>query len=187
MATEENEKLNRLLQGAAAGRETDFRRFYELTAPAILASLLRLTRDRHHAEDLLQEAMVTVWNRAGEFDANVATAKTWVTTIARRKALDVLRGHRRRSEILHDDADDIRSTLGLKQDDAAAAPESSVTDERLNRCLEKLQPDAAACIRSAYLDGLTFAEISAGIERSLGTVKSWVRRGLQSLKTCMQQ
>lgn len=187
MTTVNHPRLDLLLSQAAAGDDAAFRDFYDATSPIILAVLLRLTSDRYQAEDLLQEAMVTAWDRAGEFDASRASAMTWVTMIARRKALDMLRGQRRRKEILHDGADDIRTTLGLEQNVAATAPESSATKDRLLACFDKLQPDCAACIRFAYLEGLTFAEISDRVERSMGTVKSWVRRGLAKLKRCMQQ
>lgn len=187
MSDLDNETLNALLAKAAAGDEKAFRRFYDQTAPVILAVLLRLMRDRYHAEDILQDTMVTAWNKASEFDPAQASAKTWITMIARRRGLDLLRGSSRRREILHDDAANIRVTLGLEKDDDAAITESSATAGRLEFCFGELNGDAAACIRSAYLDGLTFSEISDLFEKSLGTVKSWVRRGLTKLRECMGQ
>lgn len=187
MAQLNSDALNKLVLRAADGDETAFRRFYDLTAPAILAFLLRLTRDRYHAEDVLQESMVIAWNRCAEFDPQRASAKTWITTIARRRALDLVRGRARRAEILHDGAPDIRTTLGLESSDGETAPESTATTDRLENCFAELNADAALCIRYAYLDGHTFTEIANRVERSLGTVKSWVRRGLSRLKECMQR
>lgn len=181
------DQLNALMSAAARGDETAFRRFYDLSAPSILAFLLRLLGDRYHAEDVLQESMVTAWNRAREFDPERAAATTWITTIARRRALDILRNHARRAEILHDDADNVRSVLGLEDDTGPPAIESDTTGGKLTVCMGELSPDAAACVRYAYLDGLTFSEIAATVERSVGTVKSWVRRGLVKLKACMQR
>ena len=178
-------ELDTLMQRASARDEAAFRRFYELTAPTVLAFLLRMLKDRFHAEDVLQETMVIAWNKAGEFDPAIASAKTWITTIARRRALDLLRSRKRRDEVMHDDAADIRDAFGLDQSLSPDAPESSATVQRLVLCFDRLNQDAAACIRFAYLDGLTFAEIAARVDRSLGTVKSWVRRGMAKLQECM--
>lgn len=192
MALPENHELNELMQLAANGDEAAFRRFYDLCAPSILAFLIRLLKDRFHAEDVLQDAMVVAWNSAPDFDQRLASARTWITTIARRRAIDHLRSRKRQQEILREDAGDIRSIMGLDNssldnDESRSAAESRLTENRLAFCFAELSGDAAACIRFAYLDGLTFPEISRHIDRSLGTVKSWVRRGLQSLRECMQR
>ena len=96
---QENE-LDRLMQRAGAGDEAAFRRFYDATAPAILAFLMRMLRDRFLAEDVLQETMVTAWNKARDFDPSLAAAKTWITTIARRRALDLIRSRSRHAEVM---------------------------------------------------------------------------------------
>ena len=186
MAEREPTELDNLMLRASEGDETAFRRFYELTAPAILAFLLRMLPDRFHAEDVLQDAMVIAWNKAAEFDPERAAAKTWITTIARRRALDVLRSRKRRDEVLHDGEADIRQMLGLDQPAMGDSPESTATAKRLAGCFGELNSDAAACIQFAYLDGLTFNEIADQIDRSLNTVKSWIRRGLDKLQACMQ-
>jgi RNA polymerase sigma-70 factor (ECF subfamily) len=177
-------ELDALLQSAGSGDSIAFRRFYDATSPAILAFLSKMLPDRHAAEDVLQESMVIAWNRASDFDPKLAAAKTWITTIARRRALDVIRRRKRRDEV-HGDDTSIRLVLG---DDAATTTdaESRATAERLAHCFDEIGSDAATCIQYAYLYGLTFAEIAEQIDRSLGTIKSWVRRGLQKLRSCMQ-
>ena len=178
-------ELDTLLLGAGGGDAVAFRRFYDATSPAVLAFLLKMLPDRHAAEDVLQESMVIAWNRAADFDPKRASAKTWITTIARRRALDVIRRRTRRAEVLADDTS-IRLMLG---DDVEGTtdPESRATAERLAHCFDEIGSDAATCIQYAYLYGLTFNEIAEQIDRSLGTIKSWVRRGLQKLKSCMQR
>ena len=178
-------ELDGLLLSAGGGDSVAFRRFYDATSPAVLAFLLKMLPDRHAAEDVLQESMVIAWNRSSDFDPELAAAKTWITTIARRRALDVLRRRKRRAEVLGDDTS-IRLMLG---DDIAPTtdPVSRATAERLAHCFDEIGSDAATCIQYAYLHGLTFAEIAEQIDRSLGTIKSWVRRGLQKLKSCMQR
>jgi len=179
-------ELDQLMLLAGAGDETAFRRFYDLTSPAILAFLFRMLSDRFHAEDVLQEAMVIAWNKAHEFDPNRAAAKTWITTIARRRALDLLRSGKRRDGVLHGGQADIRLVLGQDEPSGTTSPESAATEQRLADCFGQLSSDAAACIQYAYLDGLTFVEIAEQINRSLNTVKSWIRRGLDKLQACMQ-
>lgn len=187
MTMADPDQLNALMSDAARGDEAAFRRFYDLSSPSILAFLLRLLNDRYHAEDVLQESMVIAWNRAHEFDPARAAATTWITTIARRRALDILRNQSRRAEILRDEASEVRSVLGLEDAADAPAVESDATGGRLTVCMGELSSDAATCVRYAYLDGLTFSEIATTVERSVGTVKSWVRRGLAKLKECMQR
>jgi len=185
MVDTSRKELDALLLSAGGGDSVAFRRFYDATSPAVLAFLVRMLPDRHAAEDVLQESMVIAWNRSSDFDPKLAAAKTWITTIARRRALDVIRRRKRREEVLGDDTS-IRLMLG---DDAETStdPESRATAERLAHCFEEIGSDAATCIQYAYLYGLTFSEISGQIDRSLGTIKSWVRRGLQKLKACMQR
>lgn len=185
MATRQMDELDTLMLQAGKGDEAAFRRFYDAAAPAINAFLLRLLKDRYLAEDVLQEAMVVAWNRADEFDPELAAAKTWITTIARRRALDLLRNQRRREEILDESTGDIRSVLALENSESTI-PESDATAKRLALCFSELRSEAATCIQFAYLDGMTLREIALRIDRSLNTIKSWVRRGLTQLKTCMQ-
>ncbi|HEY5624438.1 MAG TPA: sigma-70 family RNA polymerase sigma factor [Gammaproteobacteria bacterium] len=186
MAAASHTDLDDLLIRSGSGDEAAFRRFYDQTSPAILAFLLRMLPDRFHAEDVLQDTMVVAWNKAREFDPELAGARTWITTIARRRALDVLRSGTRQREIIKGGADDIRSVLSLDDDGSPSLPESSVTANRLAHCFGELSAESAACIRFAYLHGLTFSEIAEQIDRSLNSVKSWVRRGLAKLKACMQ-
>lgn len=186
MTNTDNEKLNALMLQASAGDEAAFRRFYDLVAPYLLAFLLRMMRDRYEAEDVLQESMVVAWNRASDYDPGIATAKTWITTIARRRALDILRRRKRRDEVLRDDAADIRLVFG-DGDVSDPDTESTATANRLVHCFGEIGSDAATCIQYAYIQGLTFSEIADQVDRSIGTVKSWVQRGLGKLKKCMQR
>lgn len=187
MTDRTSNELDNLLERASRGDQLAFRRFYDLTAPTLLALLMRMLKDRFQAEDVLQDAMVTAWNRAADFDPERASARTWITMIARRRGLDLLRSSNRRQAIVASAAFGIREVLGQSDDTAESTPESSATETRLAECFGKLNSDAASCIRCAYLDGLTFSEIADHIGRSLGTVKSWVRRGMVKLQACMQR
>ena len=187
MAADASNDIDQLLLRAGAGDEAAFRRFYDQVAPAVLAFLLRMLRDRHEAEDVLQESMVVAWNRALDFDPQLASAKTWITTIARRRALDVLRRRKRHTQALEADADDIRRMLGNDADEVDGETVSEATAKRLSHCFGEIGADAATCIRYAYMYGLTYPEIASYLDRALGTVKSWILRGLKNLRACMER
>jgi len=186
MAQRNTNELDRMMMLAGTGNEAAFRQFYDRTAPTLNAILLRMLKDRFQAEDVLQDAMVIAWNKAADFDPAKAGAKTWITTIARRRALDLLRSRKRRDEVMQEGAADIRDALSQSENASASSPESSATERRLEHCFGELSGDAATCIRFAYLEGLSFPEIAARIDRRLGTVKSWIRRGVSKLKECMR-
>ncbi|MEM7276739.1 MAG: sigma-70 family RNA polymerase sigma factor [Pseudomonadota bacterium] len=179
--------LNDLMQRAATGDELAFRSFYDSVSPAVLGFLLRMLNDRHEAEDILQDTMVIAWNRAAEFNPKLASAKTWITTIARRKALDILRRHNRQSDVLRSDAADIRQVLNVEAQATSAENESGATMQKLMACFDKIGENAATCIQHAYIDGMSASEIAKHLDRALGSVKSWLRRGMINLKTCMQR
>ncbi len=180
-------ELDQLMLSAGRGDVAAFRQFYDAAAPSVLAIVLRMLKDRFVAEDVLQEAMVTAWHKADQFDPGRAAATTWITTIARRRALDVLRSAKRYDTLLVDQAADIQDVF--ERDDAPVHTdaESAETARRMQRCFGQLQSGAAQCIRLAYLDGLTFSEIAARTTNSINTVKSWVRRGMVRLQGCMQR
>jgi RNA polymerase sigma-70 factor (ECF subfamily) len=179
--------LNRLLYRSGRGDERAFRALYDAAAPRIMAIALRLLNDHHQAEDVVQQTMIAAWNSASDYDPDRAQAVTWLTSIARYRALDLLRKTGRQLSILNRDKETVLSVLGHDEPFRTSDPIPSQTVRRLERCLGEISRDQAGCIQLAFLDGLTFAEIAAQLERSIGTVKSWVRRGLQTLRECVEQ
>lgn len=187
MSAREATELDQLMLRAGQGDRAAFRRFYDRAAPSVLAIVLRMLKDRFVAEDVLQDAMVTAWHKADQFDPSRAAATTWITTIARRRALDVLRSGKRYNALLHDQAPDIREHYEQGTGEVRTDEESTATAVRLEQCFRQLQAGAAQCIRLAYLDGLTFAEIASHTKHSINTIKSWVRRGMARLQGCMRR
>jgi len=171
--------LEHLLAHCALGDRTAFQALYDRTAPQIYASLLRLLRRRDAAEDVLQEVFVSVWRRAGDYRADKGRPLTWLTSIARYRALDILRRQRRELP-LPDDADSIGDPEGEQPEIV-----DSRSENRLASCMEQLGPEQQKCIRLAYVDGLAHSDIARSLSTPLGTVKSWLRRSLQALKQCM--
>jgi RNA polymerase sigma-70 factor (ECF subfamily) len=170
--------LEHLIARCALGDRTAFQTLYDRTAPQIYASLLRLLRRRDAAEDVLQEVFVAVWRRAGDYRADKGRPLTWLTSIARYRALDILRRQRRELP-LPEDVD----AIGDTEEQPGVVDGRSAN--RLASCMEQLGPEQQQCIRLAYVDGLAHSDIARSLSTPLGTVKSWLRRSLQALKQCM--
>lgn len=173
--------LLRAMDGVANGNRSSLKAVYDATNAKLFGVILRLVGDRENAEDILQEVYVKVWHRAGRFDASRASPITWLSTIARNTAIDHLRRSGRRPETATDEMPEIA-------DDAVRVDEMLCTQEdnaALRKCLEELQPDHRRSIRLAFFDGLTHSQLSERMNVPLGTMKSWIRRGLQNLKGCL--
>jgi RNA polymerase sigma-70 factor (ECF subfamily) len=144
---------------------------------------MRILRTRAVAEDALQDAFLRIWQQAGQFNSHKGRAMAWMVSIARNRAIDLQRGTR--PTVLLDAAE----LAGAEQ--LRVAPESDTTEyggaqAALARCLELLGAAQRQCLVLAYQHGLTQDKIAQSVGQPLGTVKSWVRRGLQSLKACIE-
>ena len=176
-------ELEGLLVRCAAGEAAALETLYARVAPLLLALLVRMLKRRDLAEDVLQDVFVKVWREARQFDRLRGRPLAWLVSIARYRAIDLQRSRRpvlALSEIQLElepqlqlpDPSDGAATLGL-----GAA---------LFRCLEQLAAPQRRCLILAYQDGLTHGEISRAVGEPLGTVKSWVRRSLLSLRRCIE-
>lgn len=183
-----NLDANRSLISAAlaripAGDRAALQTVYRLTSAKLFGVALRILGDRGEAEDVLQEVYVTVWRKAGDFDASRASPMTWMIAIARNRAIDRLRATKRgRSMAPIDDAVEIADA----QPTAADALEMSEDNARLHRCLDGLAKDERAALRGAFFDGNTYEELAQRADIPLGTMKSRIRRAMMKLKACLQ-
>jgi RNA polymerase sigma-70 factor (ECF subfamily) len=176
-------QLAAALVRVAGGDRAALRVVYQDTSAKLFGVCLRILKDRGEAEDVLQEVFVTVWRRAASFDPGRASPITWMVAIARNRAIDRLRASAvsRRMEPI-ESADAV-------SDPAPAAVERvelAQQHQRLSRCLEELEARHASAIREAFLDGTTYEELAARMSVPLGTMKSWIRRGLLKLRTCLE-
>lgn len=177
----ERAELVAALARVAAGDRAALRDVYRRTAPKLFGVCLRISQDREAAEDILQDVYLKVWNRAGRFDETRASPITWLCAIARNTAIDWRRAHGG-PELLSDD-----HAAGVA-DERATAEETIGTDQeraRIFHCLNGLDAKQGGAIRSAFFDGLTYAELAERMKVPLGTMKSWVRRGLLQLRECL--
>ena len=176
-------QLAAALARVAVGDRTALRMVYQDTSAKLFGVLIRILNDRSEAEDVLQDVYVTVWRKAGSFDPGKASPITWLVAIARNRAIDRLRAGAvsRRMEPI-EAAEDVR-------DDAPAAAEileRSQESARLATCLGELEERQSTAIRSAFMDGNTYEELAQRMSVPLGTMKSWIRRGLLKLRACLE-
>ena len=180
-----NRELLDLLHGCALGRQSDFARLYELVSPQLFAVLMRILKRRDLAEDALQDAFASVWRNAASYTAERGAPMTWLVSIARYRALDMLR--QRRQEVPLDAEVGGERVEEALLGDAEDSDELSHAEARvLKRCLDRLQQAQRNSLSFAYFQGLTHDEIAVRLQAPIGTVKSWVRRGLQNLKRCLE-
>lgn len=171
------------VEACARGDAEALRALYERESRWLLGVANRIVRDRHTAHDVLQEAFVQIWQRAGTYQRALGSARGWVYTVVRHKALDEARRASRETP-----AGDLRDALSEQPDEAAfdaSALSGHADAAALTRCLDALDTQKRDCIVSAFVEGLTHDQIATRLAAPLGSVKSWIRRGLLSLKACL--
>lgn len=185
-----NERLTRLLARTAARDHAAFKELYDLTSAHLFGVALRILNRRDRAEEVLQEAYVNVWNQAGSYAAGLSAPMTWLTSVVRNKALDWLRHLKRADEstvVLIDDAgEDYLDQMADPRADPQELLSQATDGLRLRHCLGTLDAPQRQSLALAYYDGLSHSELAAHLNAPLGTVKAWVRRGLDKLKQCLE-
>lgn len=167
-------ELVKLLDRTGGGDRDSLKLLYAATSAKLFGVIVRILHERGDAEDVLQEVYLTVWRKAAEFDPSRASPITWLVTIARNRAIDRLRARGSRPTSPLDLAAEIRD----ESPDAEALLDTADDVKRVQRALATLEPRHAAVIRSAYYEGLTYEALSQREGVPVGTLKSWVRRGL---------
>jgi RNA polymerase sigma factor (sigma-70 family) len=175
-----DEQLIRLLSAVAQGDQSAFERLYKLTAAKLYAVSLQLLQRRDWAEDAVQEAYVRIWNSAGDYQQEKGSVVTWMVSIVRYRALDMLRAAKTRDEKSDDGYEEVHEH----------SPEREFYQERdrvqIDDCMDHLEEEQKNAIQLAYFRGFTHSEVCSRLNSPLGSVKSWIRRGLQRLKRCLE-
>ncbi len=179
MSPDQAVSLVDLLRAVANGDRASFRELYAEAGGRLFAVCLRLMRNREEAEDVLQEAFIRIWERSYLFDPARGDALGWMATIARNCAVDRLRRPGRRN-LPFDEA-------VAEEIDAKAALPDTLSAVALRHCLENLRPEYREVIVLSYINGMTHDDLAQALGRPSGTVKSWIRRGLEQLKGCMDR
>ncbi len=183
MPNTSRDHLARRLYAVAEGDREALREVYDLTSAKLFGVCLRILNDRVEAEDVLQDVYVTVWHKAGRFDAERASPITWLATIARNRAIDRLRALGPARAVASDL--DAAEAVADETPDALAQLEASDEAARLKSCLEELEGRARSAILGAFFGGRTYDDLACEAGVPLGTMKSTIRRGLIRLKGCL--
>ena len=186
--------LAEMLARVALGDRAAFERLYRATSSALLGVIVRIQRDRAQAEDLLQDVFVNIWRAAQGFDATRAQPMTWLISIARNRAIDSLRRQKTEPRTVsshgHDDDGNDTSLVDAVPSDAAGPLEllqDAAQARAMTRCIGVLSAEQQQCVALAYYQGLSHSEVAQHLAQPLGTVKSWVRRALMTLKECLER
>ncbi len=175
-------RLKVLLLACANGNKRAFEQLYERTSTTLFKLLMRILKRPDLAQDCLQEVYLKIWNNAGEYRSNVAAPLTWMSSIARYQAFDLLR--RRRREVEEDRPNEVAWQAGFENSVEDAIAENSDRD-RLESCLRMMNSDHRQIFSLAYFRGLSHTEVAQQTDLPMGTVKTWISRGLKSLRQCM--
>ncbi len=184
------EHLRSLLQATARGDQRAFSELYRATSSHLYGLLLRMLQRRDWAEEALQDCFIKVWQKAETYEADKGAPLTWLLSVARYRALDLLRV--KRPEVELPDGEEGSSTLppltlqDEGQDPLARASETQGI-ARMRECLKELPSEQREAVLLAYYEGYTHQELAARMNAPLGTVKSWVRRGLARLREALDR
>ncbi len=178
------EHIEMLLGRCARHRdERALQELYQLVSSQLLGILMRILRRRAVAEEALQDVMVKIWERADQYDAYRGRAMAWITTIARYRAIDLLRRQQATATALEDTPAD--ALVDSNANDFVDATTSNRLQKALKDCFVRLSAEQRRCLELAFVDGYSHEQIAGEIASPLGTVKSWIRRGLANLKRCL--
>lgn len=181
---QQDHDLHDWLRAVAAGDRRAFEALYRRTSAKLFGVCLRILGERGIAEEVLQDVYLTIWRKAGQYDAGRAAPVTWLAMIARNRAIDRLRSARiERASVPIDLAADLPDEGATVLERALVAADG----RRLHDCLDELGDEQRRAIRIAFLEGSTYEEFASRSGTPLGTVKSWIRRGLLKLRDCLQR
>lgn len=181
-------QLIALIERIAAKDEAALRDLYDLTASKLYGLALRVVSSRDHAEDVLQEAFLNIWRIAGDYRASLSPPMAWMGVIVRSRALDFLRRRASERADITLELDDVLSdSLAGDSANPMDTAQASELACALHECLRKLEPKQREVVSLAYLRDLSHGELASQLKLPLGTVKTWIRRGLGQLRICMAQ
>ena len=182
--SEFDEQLQSLLGRCAAADADALQRLYALVSPILFGCVTRILRRRALAEEALQDVFISIWQQAGQFSALRGRPMAWMMSIARYRAIDLLRRERFAPVSVAELPE--RFTTGAESESEGGSAAWLPSAELMERCLALLSDMQSRCLELAFVDGSSHEDIARLVGSPLGTVKSWIRRGLRSLRQCLE-
>jgi RNA polymerase sigma-70 factor (ECF subfamily) len=180
-AQEADEQLKELLHRCASADAVALERLYRLVSPAIFGCLTRMLRRRSLAEEALQDVFVIIWQRSAQYRPERGRPMAWLMSIARYRAIDLLRRERLAPLLAVEGV--AQGSIDSEEDENSRT--DPIGEALLERCLALLTVQQRRCLELAYVEGNSHDDIARLVGSPLGTVKSWIRRAMQSLKACL--
>ncbi len=146
-----------------------------------------MLQNKEYAEEALQDAYVSIWHKADYYKEGQGTVLTWMVSIVRYRALDIIRHKKVRKEqsLFTQKIDEPSSDELSFESSSYSASHSNIKSEKIDSCMDQLEASQRQAIHLAYFNGLSHSEVVSYLEKPLGTIKSWIRRGLSSLQRCL--
>ncbi|HBJ86222.1 MAG TPA: hypothetical protein DDZ88_20630 [Verrucomicrobiales bacterium] len=176
----------RLLKRIAERDPASFQAFYKKYSGLIFASISNVLNDHHDTEDVMQEVLVQVWNKAHLYESRKGKPLTWLTTLARNRAIDRIRSKQRRSRLNDDFETENKKDQFEFEPSGHENLEFKERDGILHQAVSRLTPDQREAIELTYFSGLTQAEVAERLHEPLGTIKARIRRGVNRLETLVK-
>ncbi|MCW5672238.1 MAG: sigma-70 family RNA polymerase sigma factor [Hydrogenophaga sp.] len=186
MSDQPDDTLIALIDRIAQRDEAALKGLYDLVSSKLYGLSLRVVNKHEWAEDVLQETFLQIWRSAGDYRASLSPPMAWLGLIVRSRSLDALR--RRSAERAHltDEIDDVMAdTMEGSSPNPMDVSLASQQAWALHQCLGRLESRQREVVSLAYLRDLSHSELAEQLKLPLGTVKTWIRRGLDQLRTCM--
>lgn len=166
--------------------ELALRELYDCTSGKLYGLAVKVTGNREWAEDVLQEAFLTIWRSAGDYRATLSPPLAWMGMIVRSRALDFLRRRQaERADAVQELDDTVSETVAGDAPNPMDTTQASEQAWALHECMRKLEARQREVLSLAYLRDLSHSELAEQLKLPLGTVKTWIRRGLDQLRGCM--
>lgn len=174
-------ELSSLLASVARRDEAAFERLYEATSAKLYGVVLRILKRQDLAEEVIQDAYVKIWNSAGQFNPGLSSPITWMASIARNRAIDVVR---KRSEI---SIEEEPSAMDVAADTPDPLARKDMTEElqRIMDCIGQLEPQRQRLVLLAYYNGWSREQLSKKFDTPLNTIKTWLRRSMVEIRECL--
>jgi len=183
----DDQHVRNLLLRTAARDPAAFEQLYRLTAPVLLAISIRVVGRRELAEEVLHDTFVKIWRSANLFDPLSPSPMAWMASVARHRAIDTIASSESQRTVIDSDLMDLLAEcIGGGEPDGADGVESTQQAHHVRDCIGGLAAQERQSLVLAYYHGLSHGELATHLQKPLGTVKTWVRRGLANLRTCVE-